>query len=579
MSNNDMVDISVEVEALNLDGIKQNLLDYVQKEAKISIENSVEQAGKSAQDADSSATIAENAALSATDSARQASESLGLYYTKAQADVLLSGKQDAIADLSDIRSGASAGATALQQSDVSSVYSSTGTAPVNGTAVASAISTKANIGLDNLSADGQMIIDSQNGTISNCILEIPQNLKLTLENNVLTLKAGSILTGTGSTYATTTTTADVSLTISSSFSDGKYLIFPQASNSLGNPRAISGVSSGDSNSFPTTGLSDFSVYFNTDDKKIYRYSTSLSSWGVWAPYYPICLIEMKSGVVSFAKDSNGNDMIFNGAGFVGHHAVVYPNVKGLGGNGVNTNGGLNSYKVSNNTLTIFDMTGANSIFLYRNQVIGNRIYKGEFDTIEEAPIIVGGGLNLAYIKNINYMCWWDSSKWNILTGNNSQLLFILYHYDNNSQTVTQFDVRQPVRTATVEMVDKIDSSVVHNSGDEDINGTKSFYNVIKSKNSSYSGSYEGYYYQQSGGSLILGLRAGSTWLNYLQFGTDGNIQYSGTVNVSTPANGDNSTKAATTAFVNNYFTAITGYDATKTQTLKNVSGTLTWVDD
>ena len=53
------------------------------------------------------------------------------------------GKQDAISDLATIRSGAEAGATALQQSDVSSTYSSTGTAPVNGTAVASAISGKA----------------------------------------------------------------------------------------------------------------------------------------------------------------------------------------------------------------------------------------------------------------------------------------------------------------------------------------------------------------------------------------------------------------------------------------------------
>ena len=53
------------------------------------------------------------------------------------------GKQDTISDLATIRSGAEAGATALQQSDVSSTYSSTGTAPVNGTAVASAISGKA----------------------------------------------------------------------------------------------------------------------------------------------------------------------------------------------------------------------------------------------------------------------------------------------------------------------------------------------------------------------------------------------------------------------------------------------------
>ena len=56
----------------------------------------------------------------------------------------ISTKQDAISDLATIRSGAAAGATALQQSDIASTYSATGTAPVNGKAVASAISGKAN---------------------------------------------------------------------------------------------------------------------------------------------------------------------------------------------------------------------------------------------------------------------------------------------------------------------------------------------------------------------------------------------------------------------------------------------------
>ncbi len=96
MSDNDMIDISVEIEALNLDGIKQNLLDYVQKEAKISIEESVEQAGKSAENAGDAASVAEDAATSAADCARQASESLGLYYTKVQSDTLLAGKQNTL---------------------------------------------------------------------------------------------------------------------------------------------------------------------------------------------------------------------------------------------------------------------------------------------------------------------------------------------------------------------------------------------------------------------------------------------------------------------------------------------------
>lgn len=49
------------------------------------------------------------------------------------------GKQDTISDLDDIRAGALYGASALQPSDVVSTYSATGTMPVNGTAIASAI--------------------------------------------------------------------------------------------------------------------------------------------------------------------------------------------------------------------------------------------------------------------------------------------------------------------------------------------------------------------------------------------------------------------------------------------------------
>ena len=69
----------------------------------------------------------------------------GPYATPAQLQAGLNTKQDVISDLSTIRSGASAGATALQPGDVTSTYSPTGTSPVNGEAVASAISTKLDI--------------------------------------------------------------------------------------------------------------------------------------------------------------------------------------------------------------------------------------------------------------------------------------------------------------------------------------------------------------------------------------------------------------------------------------------------
>lgn len=75
------------------------------------------------------------------------------------------GKQDTISDLSTIRSGAAAGATALQQSDVSSTYSASGTAPVNGTAVNAAIET---LDVSSVGGSGKYIsaISETNGKIS-----------------------------------------------------------------------------------------------------------------------------------------------------------------------------------------------------------------------------------------------------------------------------------------------------------------------------------------------------------------------------------------------------------------------------
>lgn len=56
-----------------------------------------------------------------------------------QAYDLANSKQDVITDLASIRTGATAGSTALQASDVISTYSPSGTSPVNGTAVSEAV--------------------------------------------------------------------------------------------------------------------------------------------------------------------------------------------------------------------------------------------------------------------------------------------------------------------------------------------------------------------------------------------------------------------------------------------------------
>lgn len=92
------------------------------------------------------------------------------------------GKQDAISDLDTIRSGAAAGATALQQSDVTSIYSASGTAPVNGTAVNAAIET---LDVSSVGGSGKYIsaISEENGKIAATPITFDTALSSSSTNN------------------------------------------------------------------------------------------------------------------------------------------------------------------------------------------------------------------------------------------------------------------------------------------------------------------------------------------------------------------------------------------------------------
>lgn len=301
----------------------------------------------------------------------------------------------------------------------------------------------ANNSLSNLSTDGQMIIDSQNGTISNCILEIPQNLNLTLENNVLTVKSGSILTLTGDTYATVTSNHDVARTYNS-LADGRYFIFMAGNlNTLGSAREISVVGSGDT--VPDSS-SSLTAFYNTTNKKMYQKENNV--WIVWNVVYPLCIIEASDGAVSFAKDSNGNDMIFNGACFVGHHAVVYPDIKVLIAKGFNPDGSLKSISIKTNSVQVVDISVAKEVFgIKSDNTIDTAAYSSvPYLEINEIPTTNIG----SYVYNTrNNLCyrWFNSGGYYVQTD-----LIYLFKSSKSDSTVTDFTIRQPVRTATVEML-------------------------------------------------------------------------------------------------------------------------------
>lgn len=323
-------------------------------------------------------------------------------------------------------------------------------------AAASGVQNPANRDLSNLTTDGQMIIDSQNGTISNCILEIPQNVKIEIVNNVPVIKAGStfVLTGTN-TYSTYTNDSDVSVT---SIPTGKFYLITYNYNGV-NPYAwITFDNCLSESSAPTTYDGQHTVYFCTDDKNYYIYQND--NWIIWRQgytSYPIAAMEKDAqGNVTFLKDSNGNDMIFNGAGFIGHHAFVYPNVKALLPAGFNEDGSLKSREITTNNLQIIELSSQSSkslCFTGSNQ-IGSLSYTSVKNKEELQKQYI-----FQYCQETNSTWLWSNNAWqdNTIRGQ-------LASYTYDGTTVTKFDIGQPYEGAANLLTDELQADVTTLTG-------------------------------------------------------------------------------------------------------------------
>ena len=271
---------------------------------------------------------------------------------------------------------------------------------------------------------------------TNCVLEIPQNIKLELSNNVLTAKAGCIFVLGGNTYSTTTNSSDLTLNIPTT--QGRYVISP-----VGNYRLIAEKIErwGSGDTLPAQGTGTALRFFKTDERTFYNRGGGIDTeWGSSSVDYPICIIDVDSnGVASFAKDSNGNDIIFNGAGFIGHHAFVYPDVKFLSPNGFDLNGNYLNINVTTNTFVIAEMLANpfNALVLGNGQVT-RRKNLGNFKSLADLPQNVTQH-DLAYINDDNIIVRYNGTKWVKETG---CVIFVDYNY--NGTTVTDFAIKQPL---------------------------------------------------------------------------------------------------------------------------------------
>lgn len=192
---------------------------------------------------------------------------------------------------------------------------------------------------------------------TNRILEIPQDIKLELNNDTLTLKAGSKICRPNGFEADGTTPKfdfyilENDITDTSSGHNQSELLTLRFDGS--NPPwlfwfPITGCYSGSS---APTGFSTYAYWYDITTNKMRWTGNSGSSWSTVAHSFPIAV-----GTTNSSGATVSINQIFNGFGYIGSTVFMLPNVEVQNVYGRNENGTYINYVRKNNTVKILTRT-------------------------------------------------------------------------------------------------------------------------------------------------------------------------------------------------------------------------------
>lgn len=283
----------------------------------------------------------------------------------------LDAKQDLISDLNAIRSGASKGESSVQPGDLATVattgaiddlvnveittlsdgqylrynavlgkwqnVSSTASvgfdgitgSPEDNVALKNALDLKANANMDNLTGAGKNI-SNWSTNVSNCITEIPQDIKLELSSGTLTLKAGSKAYRPNGAGVFTPLTAAADRTVTST-TNGTYMLCSWGMSSI----YLVPIANCFSGTTQPSSFSGTGIWYDTTNNVIKATYDGGSTWD-GTLVFPMAIITVSDGAISSI------DQIFNGFGYIGCCVFTLPGVNGLYPNGRNTDGALKS---------------------------------------------------------------------------------------------------------------------------------------------------------------------------------------------------------------------------------------------
>lgn len=252
--------------------------------------------------------------------------------------------------------------------------------------------------------------------ITNCLLEVPQRIKLELNNGILTLKAGSQVIvpngfeadGTTPKFDEVVINNDISQTVTSAWPTGKPIIcYNRTDNAF---LCRTAHASG------TSPSGDYTIYYNTATNVVR--DTNITDKEISLP-------------IGFATVGNlaftSIDQVFNGMGYIGSTVWVDKGVKGLIPNGRNADGSLKNIEYATPNLRTRTCTGNGSTEIAIGSNGDLNIY-GYFTMSDENYLVGNNGNKVIGVSIANvYMTN------NVITSFQPKLPFRAVDYNDKSE--------------------------------------------------------------------------------------------------------------------------------------------------
>ena len=277
----------------------------------------------------------------------------------------------------------------------------------------------ANKSLTNLTDDGKNIA-TWSSNVTNCLTHIPQDIKLELNNGVLTLKAGSkVYVPDGFEQDGTTPKFD-EIIIST---DMQNEAIPQTSTCFIRYNITTGhlfcdwdISTFASGSEIPSGYNGW--FYNTTINTIRHYANG----SIDAPEQ--CSLPI--GIVTNTNTSvTSIDQVFNGFGYIGSTVFALPGVKGLIPNGRNDDGTLKNTKFVNNSVKIREIPNGSFQFIFDGQTINYAYwYDNIYDENKNIIDYMGNGVIFAQgsVSNSSFTLFSPKTAFHALDWNNKNTI-------------------------------------------------------------------------------------------------------------------------------------------------------------